>query len=1074
MIENEPLQGFQISPQQKYIWIQQKDNAMLHAQCAVLIEGSLDRGRLNRALQACIARHEILRTSFHSSQMLEIPWQIIHNEAQVFRQDRDISMLNEREQERALLQLAIEQRALSFDLERGPLIHTTLVALSASRHALLFDIAALCADTSTCLSIVEELAQLYGAPKQDPELLEPPLQYADFASWQLETLEQDIPESAREFWQRHLQQPGHLHPKLPLQLAAGASSGATLASQSKTVEQALVVQARKFAEQHQVSMESIFFTCWAILLWRLSGITDLEAGLIAQGRAVVEEQTLLGPVARRLPLHLQIDEHMDSSQFINSVDAMLLEAREWEAYFDPQSAFQIRDGERRLPIAFEYREWPVYQSGELTFKVISQHVCMEHFDMKLTCSVEDQGLTVDIDYYPALYSSEVVEQLFWHYLTLLRGILHDPSTTLARLNILSDSQRQFLQDISTTQVAYPAERCIHQQFQEQVRRTPERLAVVYENQQLTYDELNRQANRLAHFLQKQTALPDVPIALLSEKSVGMIVGLLAILKAGGAYVPLNPEYSIERLAQQLSEIQTPIILTQQRYRKHLSSYQGLIFCLDADWELVASEPETNPTSTVLPEQLAYIIYTSGSTGVPKGVMVTHASLLNYVHAMGNKLSLWDTPEKPPLQFAHVSALDADLGNTVIFLSLATGGCLHLISQERATDSQLFARYVAKQPIDVLKITPSHLTALLDTQEGESLLPAAYLVIGGESLPFSLIDRIMASDGRRKILNHYGPTETTIGSVVYDLNGQEHAQVYQTATVTIGRPLENVELYILDRELQMVPVGVPGELYIGGACLARGYFCQPDQTAQSFIPNPFNTGEQTRLYKTGDVGRYLPDGNIEFLRRADRQVKIRGFRVELGEIEAAIRRHPDIDDVATIVRENGQGNKQLIAYVTARQSSETLTSDLQSYLRHYLPDYMLPSAVIVLKHFPLTANGKLDYRSLPAPDQASTVHSHAFVAPRTPSEEIVVTLMAQLLGLERVSIDENFFDLGGHSLLATQLIARLREAFQLELPVRLLFDKPTAAELSLGILAYAVEQEDAEEMDKILQEVQKQE
>jgi amino acid adenylation domain-containing protein len=1076
MTEHIPLQGFQMSPQQQRIWTQQKGHAKFYAQCILLIEGNLDRERLNRAIQACVARHEILRTSFQHSPMLEIPWQVIHEEVKVLQEDRDISNLEENEQERVLRQLALERRNLPFDIENGPPIRVTFVTMAASRHALLIDIAALCIDSSTFIYIEEELARFYMAPEQSEDLLEPPLQYADFATWQIETLDQEAPVSAREFWQRSIQQPGQLHPELPLQLMADAPANSALSSYSYTVEQELVVQARAFADQHHVSMESIFLACWSILLWRLNSVTDLEAGLIAQGRAVADGQTLLGSVARCLPLHLHIDERMDVPQIIQDIHAQLLEVREWEIYFDPQYkqlAFPAHDGEPRMSVAFEYSEWPTYQVDGLTFKVIDQSVCTERFDIKLTCSVKDQALTITMDYHPELYAAEIIAYSASHYLTLLQSMLCDPSTALARLNILCDADRKFLQDINKTEVAYPADRCIYHLFQEQARRTPERLAVVYENERITYAELDMQANRLAHFLQRQGAQPDQPIALLSEKSVGMVVALLAILKAGSSYVPLNPEHSTGRLALQLGDIQAPIILTQQRYRQHLSSYNGLIFCLDADWELVAGEPETEPVTTVSLEQLAYVIYTSGSTGMPKGVMITHANLLNYVYAMGNKLTLWEKVAKPQIHFAHVSTLEADLGNTVIFLSLVSGGCLHLISQERATDSQLFARYIAAQPIDVMKITPSHLTALLATQEGPAILPTTYLVLGGEALSFSLVNRIAKLGGKCKVINHYGPTETTIGSVVYDLSELKHTQVYQTATAPIGRSLENVELSVLDQELQMVPIGVPGILYIGGACLARGYLHQPAQTAERFIPNPFNKGKHARLYNTGDVVRYLPDGNIEFLQRVDRQVKIRGFRVELAEVEAAIRQYSEVSAVATTIKEDVQGNKQLLAYITltAPQPNEVILDDLQRHLRENLPDYMLPAMVSVLERFPLTPNGKLDYRALPLPDQTLAIRRRSYIAPQTPSEETVVTLMAQLLGLEQVSVDESFFELGGHSLLATQLIARLREVFQLELPVRLLFDKPTAAELSLAILEYELEQEDSEELVKILQEIQ---
>jgi amino acid adenylation domain-containing protein len=576
-------------------------------------------------------------------------------------------------------------------------------------------------------------------------------------------------------------------------------------------------------------------------------------------------------------------------------------------------------------------------------------------------------------------------------------------------------------------------------FEEQVELTPDAIAVVFEDKQLTYRELNQRANQLAHYLRTLGVEPEVLVGICVERSLEMVVSLLSILKAGGAYLPLDPALPKESLAFRLIDAQVPILLTQKGLLKREEAQVQTVLYLDADWELIAQESSANPNSEVIPENLAYVLYTSGSTGQPKGVAIEHRQIVNYLHAILDKLQL-----PTGASFATVSTFAADLGNTAIFPALCTGGCLHIVSQELSTDPKALAEYFGHHPIDCLKITPAHLASLLASNASDSILPRQCLVLGGEAASWDLIEKIQQYAPNCRILNHYGPTETTVGVLTYPVSNKQAS--YNSKTVPIGRPIANTRIYILDRYLQPVPMGVAGELYIGGDGVARGYLNRPDLTAEKFIPNFFSNESSLSLYKTSDLARYLPDGNIEFLGRLDNQVKIRGFRIELGEVEVAIAQYPGVRETAVIAREDVPGHKYLVAYIVPNHEGAITSSDLRGFLKAKLPDYMIPGAFVILSALPLTPNGKVDRRALPAPDFQPELQL-SFVAPRTPIEEMLASIWADVLRIEIVGVHHNFFELGGHSLLATQVISRVRDTFAVELPLRSLFEAPTIAEFA---------------------------
>jgi amino acid adenylation domain-containing protein len=539
---------------------------------------------------------------------------------------------------------------------------------------------------------------------------------------------------------------------------------------------------------------------------------------------------------------------------------------------------------------------------------------------------------------------------------------------------------------------------------------------------------------------------------------------LGILKAGGAYVPLVPDNPKARLSHQLSETKSPVLITEVRFLKNLPEFSGQIICLDRDQELLSKEATDNPTHVNGPQDMAYVIYTSGSTGLPKGVAVRHSNLVNYTQFICRKLKA----DTAPLNFATVSMLAADLGNTSIFPSLAAGGCLHVIAYETAMAGNLFADYVKRHPIDVLKITPSHLSSLLASGDAASLLPRRFLILGGEASSWDLV-RGIAQTGKCSVINHYGPTETTIGCCTFDV-AENDVTPWPPATVPIGRPIANAQVYILDETMQPVPVGVPGELCIGGAGVAKGYLNQPQQTAEKFVADSFSKTAEARLYRSGDLARFLPDGNVEFMGRMDQQVKIRGFRVEPAEIENGLKQHNDVLQAIVIPQEDKSGDKRLVAYVVSKKRAAPSAEELRSFLQTRLPEYMVPTAIVNLESLPLTRNGKVDVSALPSPDQV-LVTERLFIAPRNPVEEQLAEIWREVLGVKQIGVQDNFFDVGGHSLLATQVISRVRSTFRVQLSLRSLFDSPTVAGLANEISQLQPAGSEDEEVAKLLRELE---
>lgn len=747
----------------------------------------------------------------------------------------------------------------------------------------------------------------------------------------------------------------------------------------------------------------------------------------------------------------QLDDALSFRQFLVNVRETLLDAYARQTY--PIDRL-IKD----LDPDAGPNQSPLFDIALVMEGIHTDLPALEH-DVTIRFRLSGDNCHGTIDYNPAIFDVVTVRRFAEHLLNILDAGLSDHNQSISELEILSAHERQqILTAWNNTKRPYSVEVCIHEVIERQVERTPDALALVFDDQQLTYQGLNERANRLAHHLRSLGVKPDLPIGIFMERSTEMIVGLLGVLKAGAAYVPLDPAYPAPRLAFMIEDSGITLLLTRAALKPALPSHNTathaarsgvgssathpceqtpIVVVLDEDWPLIARESKDNPSSIGSSDNLAYVLYTSGSSGQPKAVMVEHKQVLNYVQGIQDRLG-----ENPGASYAMVQPLTVDSCVTVIFPALSSGGCLHLLTRECSLDPCQLAEYFNRHTIDCLKIAPSHLRALQAGRDPTSLLPEKWLVIGGEASFQDWMWKLQAAAPDLKVFNHYGPTEATVGTLMQPVNDDGDT----TAVTPLGYPLPNTTRYILDRHLEPTGVGIPGQLYLGGQCLSRGYLRRPDLTAASFLPHPFTTESGHRLYQTGDMTRVLEHGSVAFMGRTDQQVKIRGFRIELGEIQAALATHSEVREcIVTAVAKGPDSDKRLVAYVVT--VAPVSLESLRQHLTKQVPRHMIPSAWVFLEYLPRTPHGKLDPTALPDPDQDSYDRGSAFLPPRNPTEERLTEIWQEILRADRVGVYDNFFELGGHSLLATQAVSRMRDSFEVELPLRELFESPTIAAIA---------------------------
>lgn len=1040
------LQGVRLSPQQKHLWLLQDDHRRYGAHGLVMLEGLLEVTVLEAAMQSVVERYEIFRTTFPRERGVKVPFQVIHDGCPLSWQHMDCWHLAQEQHESKLLGLCKDQQSWEFDFETLPLLHLCLVAFSSHKHALLIRLPALCADAWTIRNLVRELSETYRASLDGRDCPVDAVQYVQFSEWQNELLVDEDGKVGQAYW--HRQDFSSSPPLvLPFERAVDGKTESRREEFCKEVAPSVVEALNSETWlQSQSSVETILLGTWSSLLCKLTGTQDLVVAKLCEGRQYEELHESMGLFAKWLPFRFRVSPNSQFCEVVSQIQTLVNEGCTWQDHFIWDADDERMQAVEENLIGFSYEQGPAsFVVGDVSFTIQAHNVCFDRFKLKLSCTHGPGFLRVMLTYDPDRIHRLAVECLADQFETLLASVVGLPDARLDTLPILSEATRQrVLVDFNKTSCSGFEHVCLHELFETQSATRPNHTAVVCQDESLSYAELNRRANQVAQYLCHHGVGIQTFVGLWVERSVEMVVGLLGILKAGATYIPLDPGMPIGRLHSLLSQLGVSWLVTQEAFVSHRLDFTGTVLCLDRDRSLLEHESTHNPGCMVSSHSLAYVMYTSGSTGVPKGVATTHRNIVNYTSSVCQALSIgggWG--------FATVSTLSADLGNTVVFAALTSGGTLHIIPYETAMNGNMLADYFSSHQIDVLKIVPSHLNTLLRSTDHGTVLPKKYLICGGEAFSTELANQIIASSSECEVVNHYGPTETTIGSLLFLIRQNLWKDRDWSATVPIGRPLGNAEAYILDAQLEPVAVGVPGELYLGGMGLAWGYINQPAQTAERFLPHLYSTTPGARLYRTGDLARFAPDDTIEFLGRRDQQVKLRGFRIELGEIEAHLGQIPGVREGIVVAREDAVEEKSLVAYVVSSGETPPAVSTVRNFLKEQLPDYMMPSTVVVLDSLPLTSNGKVDRNALL--ELRGEGVATEYVAPRNPTEELLAGIWAELLKRERVGIYDNFFDLGGHSLLAVQLLHYIQKTLGSDLSLMTIFQSPTIASLSEVVL-----------------------
>jgi amino acid adenylation domain-containing protein len=1033
------IEGFRLSPQQERLWALSRGSreAPYRAVCEISIDGPLEPETLETSLRQVAARHEIFRTALRQLPGLEAPLQIIQPEPTVALHRYDLCDQNAEEQERVIESLLAELRQAPLKVDQGVWAEVALAALGDSRWVLLLCLSAFCADAGTLRNLVQELAAGCSGDMSRAGIGEV-TQYVDISEWHNELLETQA-EVAQSYWQS-LQILPSLAVRLPFEHEPDGLE--SFAAWTLRLSPDLVDSIDTLASRHGSSVATLLLSSWCVLLGRMTSEAAFVVGAACNGRTFTEMEGAMGLFARYLPLQCRLDEQDTLGSLVARIDASMVELHEWQDHFRWQNLGDLEEASQFFPYGFDFDELPASRSvAGLTWSVTQWSLCFDRFRLRLACLRKGKALELTFHFDASVLTYEWVERMAEWLHVLLQEIVHRPQSPIGEHDFLSASERYLLADLNRTEIFYGPMRTLVRGFQDQAGQRPDRIAIVFQDQSLTYAELSSRTYQLARYLRRLGLQPEAKVALCVERSLEMVVGILGILAAGGAYVPMDPDYPLDRRSFLLEDAGASLLLTVAPLADHFNGLVQQIVYLDRDWPEIAQEdPSLLPDGTA-PENLAYVIYTSGSTGRPKGVMVSHGAILNRLLWMQRVFPLDARDavlQKTPYSF------DASIWE--IFVPLLAGARLVLAEPGGHRDGASLLAATADHEITVLQLVPSFLPVFLE-QEGLSSSGRSLrrLFCGGEALSTEAVERLLELLPAIEPCNLYGPTEASIDATFHPCG-----QKLSKGPVPIGRPLDNVTVFLLDRRLRLLPPGLSGELCIGGAGLARGYRGRPDLTAERFIPHPWGKAGE-RLYRTGDLVRLTPGGALEFQGRIDGQVKIRGFRIEPGEIEAVLRRSSAVREAVVAARERAPGDVYLAAYIVSRPGQEADPGELREMLRATLPDFMIPAAFVKLDTLPRLPNGKLDRRALPEPSRLSSAPEVGFVMPRTPMEDLLATIWAELLHRDRMGIHEDFFAAGGHSLLATQLVSRIREIFRVELKLRAVFEAPTIAGLAEHIL-----------------------
>ncbi len=1024
------VEGFALSPQQERLWQLQEAGDGYAAFGTVRIAGDVDPERLRQALAQVVRRHEILRTDFRRVPGLSAPLQVIGDPAAPPLDRHDLSRCSAAEREERIEALLREMARLSAEDAGGPRLRAALVELSDGRR-LLLGLPALCADTAGMESLAREVERAYETLGGGPLPGEEPLQYADLSGWLNDLLAEQDPR-ARRYWQSRDVRP-LLEARLPF--ARGAGGGFAPRRLALPLPPELAVRLAGLARAWEVPVPAALLAAWTVLLQRLAG-GPVAVATVFDGRRGEELRDAVGLLARHLPVQVMVEETASFEEVARRTARAVGELALWQDFFDWKAVVGGNGAPYFLPFAFEGREGPLPEGPRFALERCGARC--DRFELKLVCRCDGGRLTADLEHDAGAVRPEDAARVGGWLRELLQDAVSRPAAPALGLEILTADERGRLEALRGDRRDFGPALTLAECFAAQAGRTPGRTALACGGEELSFAELEARANRLARRLRRLGVGSETRVALAAERSVELIVGLLGILRAGGAYVPLDPSYPESRLALLLADARAAVLLTQERLLDRFAGAAPRTICLDRLEAETAGESPEAPPEGAGPDDLAYVIYTSGSTGRPKGVGISHRAIANRLLWMQRAFPL-AAADQVLLKTPH--GFDASVWE--IFLPLITGARLVVAAPDAHRDPALLLAEIERHGVTVLQLVPSLLAPFLEQPDaGWRCRTLRRLFCGGEALPSVLAARAAADLGV-EVCNLYGPTEVAI-----DATFRPWSPDAGEGIVPIGRPLDNVELLLLDRAGRPVPPGVAGEIHVGGPGLARGYLGRSDLTAARFVPRPGAGRPGERLYRTGDLGLLAEDGEVRFLGRIDHQVKLRGVRVELGEIEAALLRQPAVREAVAVVRDDA-GGPRLVAYVVPRPG-ETVAGGLREALAGELPDVMVPAAVVPLGELPRLPNGKLDRAALPAPEQARPPAGPAYVAPRTPVEEILAGIWSETLGVERVGVHDGFFDLGGHSLVVTRVVARVRDAFQVELSVRRLFEAPTVAGLAAEV------------------------
>lgn len=1008
---------------------------------AMRLDGPLNIQALRRTLAELVRRHEPFRTHF-----LNVDGelrQLICDDVNIPLTEIDLSTLSKVEREAEALRLAREEAARPFDLNHGPVMRTSLIRLSEQEHILLLTMHHIVSDAWSTVILFREFEQLYESFAKGKSASLPPLaiQYADFAEWQRDWLQGGALAEQLSYWKRQL---------------AGVTTGSALpadfplpttptfqgASKWLSLSPDLSNKLTDLSKREGVTLFMTLLAAFKTLLYRFTSQEDIVVGTPIAGRNRAELEDLIGFFINTLALRTSLSGNPTFRELLQRVKQTAVDAYTHQdlpfetlvAELDP-----MRDLRRNplFQVMFQYKDAraPLFQSTDLDVTWLETSTQTAKFDLTMAVLAEDDSLNCVIEYRTELFREDTIDRFLSHYVTLLENIVAEPDENIATLPLLTETQQNEIIAAGRGELSeFPREQTIQQLFEQQVVRTPDDVALIFGNERLSFRELNVRANQLAYYLRTRGVGPEVRVAIRMKRSPEMIVGLLGILKAGGAYVPLDPANPEERALFILEDSGADLLLTKEPLPSPVP-----VVSLDSLDE-ISDANESNPPNVTTAANAAHVIYTSGSTGRPKGVISAHRASVNRFAWMWRAY-----PFQPGEVCCQKTALSFVDSIWEIFGPLLQGVPLMILDDDTVKDPARFIDALSEHRVTRLVLVPSLLRVMLESNDdlAERLPHLRFCVCSGEGLPVELAATFRARLPHTKLINLYGSSE-----VAADVTCYEVTDVNGLHSIPIGKPIANTQIYILDAHLQPAPFGVIGELYIGGEGLARGYLNQPALTQEKFVSDPFNGGD-TKLFRTGDLGRFLADGNIEFHGRRDHQVKVRGVRIELGEIESVLKTNPAIRQAVVVPVDDAHGGKQLVVYLVAEVNPPAM-NELRSFLRRKLPDYMVPSSFVMLDSLPLNASGKIDRLALPAPDQKGATAEAEFVAPRTPVEEVLATIWAETLGRDRVGVNDDFFSLGGHSLLVAKIVARVSDALHVELPMRALFEASTVAALATEV------------------------